>query len=249
MTFFPAPNGSYLGGGANYFAVTDGTDSWNQGTGRIDYNVSAKDRLFFRYTQQSGSILQPGIDPNGYSTYPAYPKNLDLGWSRTISPRILNEFRLGWNYSENGDIRAHGYDSAFANPYGLTYPGTTPGSFGLPTLGFAQGYGNPAPFQGTNIVKDDIIMATDSVLIQKGRHSLNVGADIRYNPIYQYENWASASISFNGSYTGDSIGDLLLGIPQSAGSAIGDDTLHWRRWYQAYYVNDSVQLTPMFGDN
>ena len=243
LSFYPGPNGSFLGGGDNYFAVTDGTNSWNQATGRIDYNLSDKDRIFFRYTWQSGTITVPGIDPNGYSTYPAAPKNVDVGWSRTISPTILNEFRLGWNYTQNGEVRANGYNTSFANPYGLTYPVSEPGSFGLPTLGIAQGYANPGPGQGTDTEKESIFMATDSLLIQRGRHSINVGADIRYNPIYQYEDWASSSISFNGSYTGDSVGDLLLGIPDSAGAAIGDPALHWRRWYQAYYANDKVKLT------
>jgi hypothetical protein len=241
LTYYPAPNGSYPGN-LNFFVVTHTTDNWDQVNGRFDYNVSNKDRIFFRYTWQDESLLSPGIDANAFSTYPANPRNAVAGWSRTISPTTFNDFRLGWNHSESGEIRAHGYDVSWANPYGLTHPTSEPGSFGLPTLGVA-GYANPGNFQGTNTIRDNIIMATDSLLVQRARHSISVGADIRFDPIYQYEDWASSAIFFNGSYTGDAVGDLLLGIPEAGDAAEGDPTLHWRRWYQAYYANDSIKLS------
>ncbi len=57
-----------------------------------------------------------------------------------------------------------------------------------------------------------------------------------------YEDWAATSITFNGSYSGDPIGDLLLGVPSNGFTALGDPTMNLRMWYQSYYVSDSYKV-------
>ena len=77
-----------------------------------------------------------------------------------------------------------------------------------------------------------------ALAISRGRHNITAGGDIRYDPTYLYEDWQGTNLSFNGNYTGNSIADLLVGVPSAGGSADGDPTLKFRRWYQAYYVQD-----------
>lgn len=40
-----------------------------------------------------------------------------------------------------------------------------------------------------------------------------------------YEDWAATNISFNGTYSGDPVADLLLGVPNNGFTALGDPTL------------------------
>jgi outer membrane receptor protein involved in Fe transport len=241
LSYYPAPNGNYPGN-LNFFTVEVQPFNWDQASGRVDYYASDKDRVFFRYSWEDGTITIPGIDPIAYSAYPSNPRNLAVGWSRTISPTMMNDFRLGWNSSWAGEIRANGYNTTMENPLDLNYPQPSPGAYGLPAL-YVSGYANPGPFQGTTIIKENMFLATDSLTFQKGKHSISVGGEVRYDPIYQDENWDAPNITFNGSYTGEPVGDILVGIPLTAGAAIGDPTLHWRRWYQAYYVQDNVKLS------
>jgi hypothetical protein len=92
-------------------------------------------------------------------------------------------------------------------------------------------------------------MGTDTVSLQLGKHQISAGADIRYEPIYMYEDWAATSISFNGNYTGDPVGDILLGVPDSGFTAIGDPLLNLRMWFQSYFVQDNMKLTKNLSVN
>jgi hypothetical protein len=92
-------------------------------------------------------------------------------------------------------------------------------------------------------------MWTESLMFQKGKHQITGGLDIRYMPIFMYEDWAATSLSFNGSYSGDPVADLLLGVPNSGFTALGDPTMNLRMWYQSYYVQDNYQVSHKLSVN
>ncbi len=241
LSWYPAPNGSFPGN-LNYYSELTSPLDWDQVDGRLDYYVSDKDRLFLRYTWEDLALTDVGFVATADNSYPETPRNTAVGWTHTMSPTVVNQFHLGWNFSENGATRANGFNTSFANPFGLNYPLATAGNYGVPNLGLS-GYADPGSFEGTTIEKEDLFVANDSLLIQKGKHSISVGAEIHYDPIYQDENWAEPEIEFNGEYTGQPVGDLLLGIPYYSETADGDPTLHWRRWYIGLYGQDNVRLT------
>lgn len=238
LSFFPLSNGTYLNGADNYYIVTDNTNDWNQEMGRIDWDPSSKDRLFARMILQSQSQYTRGFTPYNTDVYPSDPKNLAIGWTHTFSPNIVNTLHWGWSHTSTGENRADGYDTALANPLGLLNEEDEPGADGPPSLGIA-GYPNPGSPQGTDLMREGEIMTTDNLMMQRGRHQLSMGLDIRYEPSYFYEDWAASSIDFNGIYTGDPIADVLVGIPDYAQTAFGNPTLNMRRWYQGYYVQDN----------
>jgi hypothetical protein len=252
LAFFPASNGNFSGGN-NYVNVQNTTNNWNQGSGRFDYTISNRNTVFTRFTWQRENTVEPGLTFYGGRIFPSNPKNLAVGWTHVFSNNIVNNARFGWNYTETGQNRAAGYIQNDANPLGLHVAEIQPGSFGPPSIGIS-GYANPGSAGGTEVVRENLFMGTDSLLIQKGRHTITAGTDIRYDPVYLYEDWQGSGISFNGNYTGlntgnsntstpgDALADAILGVPASAATSIGDPTLNLRRWYQSYYVQDSVQL-------
>ena len=242
LAYFPAANGNFSGGN-NYVSVENTTSNWDQASGRFDYTISDKNTVFARYTFMNQNSVEPGITSHGARIFPSHPKNLATGWTHIFSPNIVNNLRFGWNYTETGQNRADGFDASQANPLGLAGIGLQPGSFGPPSIGIT-GYGNPGSAGGTEVVRENLFMGTDSVSIQKGRHNITIGGDIRYDPVYLYEDWQGTNLSFNGNYTGDPAADALVGAPSSAATSIGDPTLNLRRWYQSYYAQDSVQLGP-----
>lgn len=242
LAYFPAANGNFSGGNNNV-TVENTTSNWDQGSGRIDYNISDKNTVFGRFTWQTLNTTEPGITYYAGRIFPSHPKNLATGWTHVFNPNIVNNLRFGWNYTETGQNRAAGFDPTQANPLGLNYTEIQPGSYGPPSIGIS-GYPNPGSAGGTEVIRENLFMGTDALTIQKGKHTIGIGADIRYDPVYMYEDWQGSGLSFNGNYTGDPVADALVGAPSSAATSVGDPTLNLRRWYQSYYAQDTYQVTP-----
>lgn len=241
LSLYPKSNGSYLNGAFNYFNVATSTNNWNQYSGRVDYTISAKDTVFGRYTGEDQTAIAPGMTSYNSQTFPSSPKNLALGWTHIFSPRLVNNVRYGWSHTAVGLERTDGYDSSLANPLGLANEEDQPGSDGPPSIG-VNGYGNPGSTNGTDVVREGLNMWTESLMFQKGKHQLTGGVDIRYEPMYLYEDWSATSIGFTGVYTGDPVADLLMGVPNSTRTSLGGPTMNLSMWYQAYYVQDNFKV-------
>ncbi len=239
-SYYPAPNGTYSGG-TNYFNVANTTEGWDQESGRVDYQISNKDSIFGRFTNQSQTTTVGDITPSRTIVYPSNPKNLVIGWTHVFNPNLVNNVRYGWTHTATGEQRADGFDATQANPLGLQNEADQPGSYGPPSFGVTN-YANPGSTEGTDIVREGLNQWTESISLQKGKQQLSAGVDIRYEPIYLYEDWAATSLDFNGVYTGDPIADLLLGVPDATSTAIGSPLLNLRMWYQAYYAEDNVKV-------
>ena len=243
LSFFPAPNGTYLNGADNYFNVANTINNWNQENARIDWNPRDKDALFVRMTLQSQSLTEENITPYRTSVYPSDPKNLAVGWTHTFNANLVNNLRWGWSHTSTGENRADAYNTALANPIGFNNEEDQPGSDGPPSFSIT-GYANAGSTEGTDIMREGLIMTTDDLTMQRGKHTMSVGADVRYEPTYFYEDWAATSVDFNGIYTGQSVADVLVGVPDYAQTAFGNPTLNFRRWYMGYYAQDDWKASP-----
>ena len=241
LALYPTPNGSYLNGTANYFNVATTVNNWNQFSGRVDYRISAKDTVFGRYTGNYQTETTPGLTSYNLQLFPSSPKNLAIGWTHIFSSRMVNNFRYGWSHTAVGVERGDGYDTTAANPLGLINEEDQPGSDGPPSIG-VNGYGNPGNVSGTDLVREGLNMWTDSLMFVKGNHQLTGGVDIRYEPMYLYEDWSATSIGFSGVYSGDPVADLLMGVPNTTRTSFGGPTMNLHSWYQAYYVQDNYKV-------
>ncbi len=243
LAMYPSPNGSYHDGTSNYFYVATTTNNWDQGSARFDWQVSNKDSVFARWTQNDQTVITPGMTSYNEQLYPSSPKNLALGWTRTISPSLVNNLRYGWAHTAVGLQRGDGYDKTVVNPLGLQNVDDQPGAYGPPNFG-VSGYANPGSTNGTDLVREGLSMWTESLMWQKGHHQITGGVDIRYEPLYLFEDWSATNISFNGVYSGDSAADLLMGVPINTRTSLGDPTMNLKMWYQGYYVEDSYKVSP-----
>lgn len=240
LAYYPAPNGSYASN-QNYHYLANTTDNWDQENVRWDYAISNNDNVFVRFTNQNQTTSVTDITPSREIIYPSNPKNLAIGWTHSFSPALINNVRYGWSHTAVGEQRADGYDESKSNPLGLIGEVDQPGSYGPPSFSVTN-YANPGSTEGTDIVREGMNMWTESLQYQKGRHQITAGLDVRYQPIFMYEDWAATNITFNGSYTGEPIADLLLGVPSNGFTALGDPTMNLRMWYQSYYVGDNFKV-------
>ena len=201
-----------LTGCYNYTATTKTTKKQGIGTGRIDQYLGSNDHLYFTANignlSQSNTSIRAG---QGGQLY-ARPKLFGGTWSHTFGPNLLNTATLGYSRDHylNGPNTAYGANlSALA---GLVNTNTTPATFDLPQLGFSnyyQGFGGGTPFT----YLDNIYQGVDTVTLVKGRHTLNLGIDVRRIQLFELDNYlGTGSLNFNGEFTAL--------VPGSAGNAL-----------------------------
>jgi len=65
---------------------------------------------------------------------------------------------------------------------------------------------------------------SDSLSLERGRHQLKLGGEVRHYASNGYNHlFSRGQISFDGGYTGDALGDLLLGLPSFSLVAANDN--------------------------
>jgi Carboxypeptidase regulatory-like domain/TonB dependent receptor/TonB-dependent Receptor Plug Domain len=242
--------------------IIDDTDSF---TSRGDWQVTAKDNIFARYTNTDRFRYLPGIfgdvldgtSSSAFGRLSMKGQSAAIGWNHIFGSRIVNEFRLGWGRNDS---------SATQDPFGLNtlaefgflgvqdspiYSGGIPGidiaaRGGTQTPGGQSGFtriGSPdflPKFQKTNQFQ-----WTDNVSITLGAHQLKVGADIRgpLRNIYLDVPAVRGQFGFDGNRTGIGLADFLLGYPaqqQLTNLVVVDQRLHM---YSGYFQDD-WKVTP-----
>src|SRR5262249_15422628 len=95
----PTPNSTTLPN-VNYQAVLSNPTNMDQGTSRIDYNLSSKDRLSGHFTIFDYTRVSLGTLPFSGTQNFSRNKNVAAQHTHSFTPRALNDFRFGYNYSD-----------------------------------------------------------------------------------------------------------------------------------------------------
>jgi len=266
--YLPMPNLTPTSGALdanNFLRVPALIDNNNTYTARVDGQITANHHVFVRYVNSSRFRFVPGyyggiIDGTGTSAFGR--QNLGsqaavLGWTWVLSPRVLNEFRLGW-----------GRDNSFAaqDPFGqntlasagiLGVQDSPLYSGGLPGMSINGGGGVPQPAAGggggrlgspdflPKFQKTNQFEESDTLSLAQGPHQIKFGADFHLpmRNIYMDIPGLRGSWGFNGQYTGIPWADYLLGYPQNAQLTnlfLPDERL----WMQSYFAQDDWKATP-----
>ena len=253
--FYPTPINS---NGVNN-AINQVNQQYNtkQGDAKIDWNVTSKDRLSGRYSQEyqddplSNSLLILG---NGYTHAPVH--NVVGTWTHTFSPNILNEARFGTSWISivsgttfNPAIGDLGTQLGIANANDV--------GPGLLLLGFGGGTA-PAPQGGTltsigsNVVDqqfaDTVIQFDDGVTVTHGKHVFRAGFQMwrfRLNTFYSGNSGEYGSILFGGAFTGDPSSDFFTGYPGATGKGVSTGGV-WHQFSSRFagYGQDDYRITP-----
>lgn len=218
-------------------------DNVDQYTARVDARISAKDSLFVRFSASSEDQQVPTIDPYGGQVNTQTGKNLAVSYTRTISPHLINEARVGLNrpISQRTQAGAYGKDIAGSLFNGVD---SMPVTFGMTQISWTQysaiGTGNgPLSWFTTNAE------VADNVTIIHGAHTFEFGAGARkyfYKSSNAYE--PRGIITFTGLFTkgplnptGNAVADFILGRPFTGALNEGNYT----GWYNSHGVNFFVQ--------
>jgi hypothetical protein len=213
---YPTPNSTALAG-FNYQAVLSNPTNMNQGTGRMDYLISQKDRLSGHYTGFDFNVVNRSLLPFAGTQSFSRVKRFAVEYIRNFSPTLLNTLRFGYSNTDTYTGPDTLLDRDVTGDFGLKNLSPEPRAYAPPGISIVGFNYIGAPQWIPNGAIDINRQIVDQVTWIKGRHSLKFGGDIRllrYKDLgYAIQNGA---YGFANQYTNNSMADFLLGIPQSA---------------------------------
>jgi Carboxypeptidase regulatory-like domain len=242
LNLIPLPNGPSTGPGiAQYrFSQQQPTDV-DYVTGRVDVVASSKDSLFTRYTIDDSTKLRMDAPDHVLGLFAENEKHrnqyVTLGWTRTISPSVLNIGRLGFNRSVSlvdlsklGDV-----------PDSLAFIQGQP--FGRMTIGGIS----PccATINDPRYFRMNSFQPSDDLSINVGKHAFKTGF------VVERFQWNTANYNrIGGDYVFANLSDFLRGTVQSVQAPFpGSDpirgiraTLFGTYFQDDYRVNSRLTL-------
>ena len=206
----------------NYSALRDGKENTHKFDVKGDYSLNEKNQFSarFSYLRQkfNRDALFPGLGDGVGNQGAQFNENnsLAVNWTRTIGTRMVNNLRYGRNGTFAEFAHATANDQK-ADAFGFKgIPADLLQVGGLPQIDVNNyndlGTRNFRPqFQ-----KPILNQVVETFSLTSGRHFLRAGFEIRLKDnTFIDVTRRTPSYGIPGVFTGDSIGDLLLGLPES----------------------------------
>jgi len=234
----------------NFGAQRDGEENTQKFDTRSDYYMSERNQIMgrFSYLRQrlNRDQLFPGIADGVGNQGTQFNNNysLALGWTRVISPKIVNTLRYGFNrtFAEFAHATAGGEK---ADAFGFRgIPADMLQVGGLPLI-------SPTNYRelGTRNFRPQfqrplLNQLVDAVSIQAGRHFVRTGFELRLkdNTFIDITRRTPA-YAFQGRYTNDAMGDLLLGFPEIVQLNTVPEVNQLQR-AMSFFVQDDFKVRP-----
>lgn len=264
LALYPTPNiaGREHLPDNNFYSPSDKDDA-HQFDFRGDHNLNQNHRFFARYSLRDQFRDQPGILPfpaagGQGQTVDLRGQNIAASLSSSLRPNVFHELRFGFSK----------FDTAFGLQF-TTNLNKELGIVGAPgdtfNDGRDQGWTRFTPAQFTEIGARSFwpninnlvnYMITDAMSIQKGRHTIKFGGEVRRAGIFRdASRFRRGQFAFDGRYTaqnpnvgtsrantGNSMADFILGLANNAtwGTNLGENAL---LPYMGFFLQDDWRVT------
>ena len=251
---YPDPNRAHAGLGD--FGINDDyTDDpgyqYNSDvlTVRLDQKISDRNTMFVRYgdTVHNQDVidgtLKDGLDGGFLGNAPG--KTAVISDTHVFSSRVLNDFRLGYNFLQfiNSNI-ALGADIIGAiGLQGLSNPKNEEILKSMPGLDFTRFRGSGGA--NFNNSRQHTFQATDNLTWVSGRHAIKIGVDARRYQINDFSRPGNERgfFGFDDRLSGFDYANFLLGLPSSVSYSIPRPGAYMRSSQYAAYVQDELTLS------
>ncbi|MBB6143172.1 hypothetical protein HNQ77_001116 [Silvibacterium bohemicum] len=239
--------------GLTYYTSPAFINQFDEGTARLDYDASSKQRISLRsfitsFIQPSGDVPGNLLAMNNNYNYDFaiqeryYNETLDHTW--TISPSTVNVFSAFW--TELDASNGAQADAKDGTPFCWSkYINVTelPGQcyvegFSVGGNGFNVGYYEPSSEGRTTYGFYDVLTKTFNT------HTLSAGADVQHQYAREQTQYPTSPIlAFNGQYTGLGLADYLLGDLSSMFQGAGE-VADVSGWQPGFFVQDEYRFRP-----
>ena len=247
---YPTPISGSITQNANNTVRTATHD--DQGDLKIDYAMSEKDHFMGRYS--ISNLTNPTTNSydfayNPYSLASAW--NFVLGYTKSLSPSMLNDARVGVNYVKIGQNHLSSNLSGSASSFGIAGLPTDI----LPAIQFAGNHQVSGAGGGTTVFgnkyslndyADTVIQYQDVFSYTHGKHNTRMGFQgwrLRMNGVFPGNSGDAGTLQFNGQYSGTAETDFLLGLPAQLG--VGHPGPDWGQRGNIFgaFIQDDWKLT------
>ena len=246
VPYWPMPN--LPGQTNNYRAEASGHSPWDSYVTRIDERLSSKDTLAVRYQRRPNHVDVP-FDASTLGIFGSTTDNLQeiggLNYVRVFTPAVVNEFRAGL-YRMTSLQLSMDAGTDYTSQWGISGVGSSmpllQGSPQINVVGMGLVGDNPQrPF--TETVND--FSYSDTLTWVKGAHQLKFGGNLLRNQLFQpYYLNVRGSFTFNGTWTGDSFADFLLGLLNSASRQTQTPQNYMFSTNFGLFAQDDYKVTP-----
>jgi hypothetical protein len=212
---------------------------------KIDQHIGHDDLLTGRYyfgdSSQSAplAIVGGNVLPGFNTVVPTRVQVVSLSYTHVVSPRLLAEFRGGWNrFAETFSAQ-----DVKTNPASLglntANPNFTTKDYGLPVIsvsGFAGLGANKSNPRGR---VDSNLQYLNNFSYNRGSHNWKFGYEFRRTSVNQY-----FDLNHRGKLSFNSLDDFIAGNVNGGGSQTqGDSRRHTYQNSHALYLQDNFRLS------
>ncbi|MGH9837752.1 MAG: TonB-dependent receptor domain-containing protein [Blastocatellia bacterium] len=243
LEFYPLPNRA---GASNYVASKSDNDNQNSYVVKFDQKLRQSDTLSVSYIR----TRQNNTDPFSGSIFPGFAHLTDvkqqqygIRFTQVYRPTWTNEFRFGFGRTKN-DQHSEAFEADYAAQLGIPGVTSNPQLLGFPRFtvstldALGEGASQPLDFVVNNF------QFYDTMSVIKGRHFMRFGADIIRTQFFQlYANNNRGTFNFLGRWTGQPVGDLLLGLLESATRQVGINKNYLFSTTYGFFIQDDFKAS------
>ncbi len=245
LQYYPAP--SRPGTVNNLQSESTTRDENDQLLVRADQNLGNRARLSVRYNWYDTYNSIIGAIPVQGITQPRVNKNTLFSYTHTLRPTLHNDFRIGYHridFDTLNHFAVSGIPSAGAELGIPNFDGDTRfKNPGLPSINISNFSGLGAG--GSNWYQFDTTFQMSNVMAYtRGAHNVRAGFDLRRLATgRRAANDPRGAFEFNGSMTGYSVADFMLGVPRSVLTPADQIQGHVGGWRNGFFLNDVWQAS------
>ena len=263
LQYYPQPTTAGLANGLQNFVVNAvDSDGYDNELGRLDVNLSSRNRLSFdaRHNYRAQNKNQFFNNPATGNFLYRINQGAGLDDVYTIAPTVVLDIRGNWTrYEEHHSSPADGID-----PVSLGFPAYIDAGAEfkmLPYITFAstgvaagaRSRFEPLGYNGDGTNFSDSFQLFGDIVKIRGNHSLKAGADARLyrwsaytfgNPSGTYTftgNWTNSPAVSNTTVFGQDMAAFLLGLPSSGSLDLNSQSTVQSK-YMAFFVNDDWRV-------
>ena len=246
-TLYPLPNRSVSGVTGNFVGDRLQTTRAHQGDVRIDWNASANDKIFGRFSfAEYEDVVDKRAMPVLLGSRTDAPfKNLAFNWNRIIGPSLINEVLVGYNRIA---IVLHALDWAGIGNANATLgiAGGQPVP-GLSSIRWGSGLSDVGSAGTDTDTLDQTYQINEKLTWLTGRHTIRFGGQyLHYSQrrFYAGDNGLLGHFAYGGAFSGVPFGDFLLDQVRDKGRGSNSDP--WTQLHDriGLFVQDDFKVTP-----
>jgi hypothetical protein len=241
--WIPAPNSSVPG--FNFFRDDARRYVGNQVILRIDQKVNDTTFLYGRYALNDGDRSNPNLNPNWNVRDINRGQSATMVLTKSFTPTLLFNISFGYSRFHQGVIQSTAFKNDISNEIlGIRGLATIPEAWGAPVWnvsGFSNlGEVHYGPRRWTN----DIFEWRPALTWTRGNHTFTFGNDLRLHADNFDEIFRTNGIwSHDGRFSGNSLGDFLLGLPNTVNTSPDGFFPESRFWSINPYFQDDWKVS------